>query len=152
MYQNYNNPNNFINPFTNTTPQNYQQNNNNTQFIIKNVNNFDDAKNTQINPFNIFLFPDFNNSSIYLKRINSNGLEEMLTFKLAENPPDRLYMLEQKLANIENYLRGLNNATNDGNVIPTNVGDGSTAITPSISNVSTDDARQKSRGNKTNSN
>lgn len=148
MYQNYNNPNNFFNPFTNTAPQN----NNNPQFITKNVNNFDDAKNTPINPFNIFLFPDFNNSSIYLKRINSNGLEEMLTFKLTENPPDRLYMVEQELANIKNYLRGLNNATNDGNDVSTNVGNGTTAITTNISNLSTDDTRQKSRGNKTNSN
>lgn len=102
-----------------TYPQQNTQLNNN-QFVVKNVNSFDEAKNTSIDFYNTYLFIDFNNEFIYLKKINNNGLEDFYTFKLSANPPDKMQILEQRMFNIEKMLeKVINNVPSESDVVPT---------------------------------
>lgn len=123
MYNNQQNVPPYNNNYYNGTYQPYSpQQQTNNQFVVKNVNSYDEAKNANVDYFNTYIFTDFNNSSIYLKRINNNGLEDFYTFKLAENPPDRIQMMEQRMLNIEEMLgRMINNVpTNEPNDVSTN--------------------------------
>lgn len=95
----------YINTFQSGYTPNQQANNITTpQFVVRNVNNYEEARNLSIDFYNTFLLLDFNNSSIYLKKINNNGLEEFYTFRQTANPLDRIQSLEQRLANIENFI------------------------------------------------
>lgn len=155
MYNNnFTHQNNTVPPYNNnfyqnpyqafyTPPQNQQNINN--QFIVKNVNNFDEAKNTNIDFYNTYIFTDLNNSAIYLKRVNNNGLEDFYTFKLTENPPDKMQVLEQRLINIENFLMGgsKNDESNDTSTFPTNVEQDATSKPSNVSKGSTNVTREK---------
>lgn len=106
---NFNQTQSYTPPYINTFQNGYtssQQVNNITspQFVVRNVNNYEEAKNLSIDFYNTFLLLDFNNSSIYFKKINNNGLEEFYTFKQTANPLDRFQSIEQRLAVIENFI------------------------------------------------
>lgn len=123
-----------------------QQQNINNQFIVTNVNNFDEAKNTTIDFYNTYIFTDFNNSAIYLRRVNNNGLEDFYTFKLTENPPDRMQVLEQRLINIENFLRGgiKNDESNDTSTFPANAEQDAISKPSNVSKGTTNASGKKS--------
>lgn len=102
------NNNNFYNPANLNQTQTFQE-----QFKIFNVNSFEDVKNFNIDYFSTFIFIDQSNNNIFLKRINNNGFQELLTFKRVENPPDQFQLLNERINNIEKKLLDRWNPEND---------------------------------------
>jgi len=74
----YNNYSNITQPY----PQQQQQQNynNNIQYVSRQVNNIEEARNANIDAYNTFLFFDINTNQIYLKRINNNGLTDFIIY------------------------------------------------------------------------
>lgn len=71
------------------------------------VTSIDEAKAAMIDPFGIFLFTDFANNQIYVKRINNNGLAEFYIFKAQnETQVDPQAEIKERLERIENILIG----------------------------------------------
>ena len=144
MNQNFNsNPGDYKNSYVvpnyqqayNPYQPNLQQPTQLNQFIVKNVNSFDEAKNSNIDFYNTHIFMDSSNPYIYMKKINNNGLEDFYTFRLCENPPDRMELLEQRMFNIEKMLeRVINNVSaSESNDVPTNAESIETAESSPIS-------------------
>lgn len=111
----------------NQPPQNTHE-----MFKIRNVSSFDEAKNMNIDYLNTYVCLDLNNSNIYLKRLNNNGFEEIFTFRLTENPPDKIQLMEQRMSNIENLLERVFNNANEPNDVQSNGGASETAKSSSI--------------------
>ena len=75
--------------------------------IITNIN---EAKNAIINPLSIYLFVDYSNGNIYLKKMNNNGLSDFIVYSPQEEqkPNDPFIQINERLTNIENKLGGIN--------------------------------------------
>lgn len=99
-------------PTNNMYHQNYQQpvqqNYQKSQFMIRQVSNIEEAKSFIIDAFSTFLFVDYNNAKIYMKRMNNNGGSDFYTFTIQENQVqlDPLAEINKRLANIENKIGG----------------------------------------------
>lgn len=96
--------------FQNPYPQ-FQNQYNMNQFVIKQVTNINEAKNAIINPLSIYLFVDYSNGNIYLKKMNNNnGLSDFIVYSPQEEqkPNDPFIQINERLTNIENKLGGIN--------------------------------------------
>lgn len=95
--------------FQNSYPQ-FQNQYNMNQFVIKQVTNINEAKNAIINPLSIYLFVDYSNGNIYLKKMNNNGLSDFIVYSPQEEqkPNDPFAQINERLTNIENKLGGIN--------------------------------------------
>lgn len=125
------NPANY-NPYTYKPPYNpmaYNQ----PQFITKQVSNIDEARAYIIDGINTYLFVDYQNGKIYMKRMNNNGQSEFYPFVMeqtaqTENRSNPLDEINVRLANIEKKLGGMNvsneSVSNDGQ---SHADDGATA-------------------------
>lgn len=117
-------------------------------FKVMNVNNFEDIKNIATDYLSTYIFIDQSNFNIYLKKINNNGFQEILTFQRTANPPDRMQLLEQRLISIENSLKGLiKNESNESNDVSTNVEPVTTTESSLVSKGSNNVTREKRRTN-----
>lgn len=100
----YGNPYNYRPPYN---PYSYNQ----SQFITKQVSNIDEAKAYIIDGINTYLFVDYQNGKIYMKRMNNNGQSEFYPFAMEQsaqqeqkvNPLDEINL---RLASIEKKLGG----------------------------------------------
>lgn len=90
--------------------QQFQNQYNMNQFVIKQVTNINEAKNAIINPLSIYLFVDYSNGNIYLKKMNNNGLSDFIVYSPQEEqkPNDPFIQINERLTNIENKLGGIN--------------------------------------------
>ena len=70
----------------------------------------EEARNFIIDAYSTFLFVDYNNARIYLKRMNNNGSADFFTFKFEEpeKAPDPFSEINKRLSNIEKVLGGSN--------------------------------------------
>ena len=99
-------------PYTYKPPYN-PYNFNQPQFITKQVSSIDEAKAYIIDGINTYLFVDYQNGRIYMKRMNNNGQSEFYPFIVEQpmqqeqksNPLDEINV---RLANIEKRLGGIN--------------------------------------------
>ena len=99
------------NPYSYKPPYNpYSYNQ--PQFITKQVSNIDEARAYIIDGINTYLFVDYQNGKIYMKRMNNNGQSEFYPFIMEQpqqtqraNPLDEI---NARLANIEKRLGGGN--------------------------------------------
>ena len=97
------------NPYSYKPPYNpYSYNQ--PQFITKQVSNVDEARAYIIDGINTYLFVDYQNGKIYMKRMNNNGQSEFYPFIMEQpqqeqraNPLDEI---NARLANIERRLGG----------------------------------------------
>lgn len=98
-------------------PNQFQQINQQNQFIAKQVTNIDEAKAYIVDVFNTYLFVDLNAGKIYLKKMNSNsGLSDFFIFTLnQEYNKDPLSEINERLIKIENRLGGIENVQSYGN-------------------------------------
>lgn len=92
--------------------QMYQQNN--SQFITRQVSNIEEAKACMVDPLSTYIFIDVSVGKIYMKRMNNNGLSDFYTFVVEENKQeikkeDPFEIINQRLINIENKLGGISN-------------------------------------------
>ena len=90
--------------------QQFQNQYNMNQFVIKQVTNINEAKNAIINPLSIYLFVDYSSGNIYLKKMNNNGLSDFIVYSPQEEPKpnDPFVQINERLTNIENKLGGIN--------------------------------------------
>lgn len=137
----------FNQQFQNSYPQ-FQNQYNMNQFVIKQVTNINEAKNAIINPLSIYLFVDYSNGNIYLKKMNNNGLSDFIVYSPQEEqkPNDPFIQINERLTNIENKLGGIN-VQSVSNANPNDAAENATSNAKSESSTvqqgSGNDARKK---------
>lgn len=99
----------YSNPYTYKPPYNpYSYNQ--PQFVAKQVSNIDEARAYIIDGISTYLFVDYQNGRIYMKRMNNNGQSEFYPFVMEqpaqEGRHDPLAEINERLANIERKLGG----------------------------------------------
>lgn len=106
-----------------------QQQVNQSQIIARAVTSIDEAKAAMIDPIGIYLFTDFANNAIYVKKINNNGMAEFYTFEgMGETEKvDPMMQVNERLTSIEKILGGMIDVKSDESV--TNVKSAGNAAT-----------------------
>lgn len=91
----------------------HPQQNNQPQFVVRQVGSIDEAKGFPADPNTMYFFLDTSEGKIYMKQLNlTNGKSEFFKYVLQEdacdkNAVDPMEEIRQKLISIENKLGGL---------------------------------------------
>ena len=98
-------------------PQNMQ---NQTQYFVREINSFDDAKRIVPNFGEVYVLIDSNNGKIYLKQMNvDSGKSDYLFYNIDETEKsemkDPIALINERLTNIEKAIGGLRNESVPGN-------------------------------------
>lgn len=88
---------------------------NSPRLVCRQVGSIEEARSAIIDPVSLYLFPDFSNGKIYVKKMGDNGHSEFYQYaqEAEQRPVDPMDEIRQSLKNIEARLGGY-----DGKSIP----------------------------------
>lgn len=80
------------------------------RLVCKQVGSIDEARSAIIDPVSLYLFVDFSNGKIYVKKMGDNGHSEFYQYtqEIEQVPVDPMDEIRQRLSNIEAKLGGHN--------------------------------------------
>lgn len=88
---------------------------NSPRLVCRQVGSIEEARSAIIDPVSLYLFVDFSNGKIYVKKMGDNGHSEFYQYaqEAEQRPVDPMDEIRQSLKNIEAHIGG-----NNGKSIP----------------------------------